>query len=372
MRSSMRFPRALFFLTATLAILVRGTPLMSGQASAQTAQPRNLPVLVAQSQAQAIAAVDSVGITVADMDKAIQFYSEVLSFRKISDIEVLGSEYERLQGLFGVRLRIVKMQLGNEILELTEYLTPKGRPIPVESRSNDRWFQHIAIAVSDMDRAYEHLRKYKVQHASTAPQRIPDTNLAAAGIRAFYFKDPDGHNLEIIYFPNGKGDPKWQNLIGQNLSGQDSQRLFLGIDHTAIVVRNTDASLRFYRDVLGMRLAGESENFGTEQEHLNNVFGAKLRISGLRAASGLGVEFLEYLSPTDGKPFPADAKPNDLLHWQTTLVVKDAQAIATKLRSYGTIFISPDVTNIPSNSLGFKRGFLVRDPDGHALRIIEK
>lgn len=318
---------------------------------------------IAQAEPLRVSAVDSVGITVSDMDKAIQFYSEVLSFQKISDVEVLGSEYERLQGLFGVRMRVVKMRLGEEILELTEYLTPKGRPIPVDSRSNDRWFQHIAIVVSDMDKAYEILRKFKVQHASTAPQRIPDTNKAAAGIRAFYFKDPDGHNLEIIYFPKGKGDPRWQ---------QDSQKVFLGIDHTAIVVANTDASLQFYRDLLGLRLAGESENFGTEQEHLNNVFGAKLRISGLKAPSGVGIEFLDYLAPSDGKPFPSDARPNDLLHWQTTLVVKDVKAIAQKLRNSRTIFISPEAIEMPSLSLGFKRGFLVRDPDGHALRIIEK
>jgi catechol 2,3-dioxygenase-like lactoylglutathione lyase family enzyme len=332
-------------------------PFLLGQISARS------PYVIAQAQTATVTAVDSVGITVSDMDKAIQFYSEVLAFQKISDIEVLGSEYERLQGLFGVRLRVVKMRLGEEVLELTEYLTPKGRPIPVDSRSNDRWFQHIAIVVSDMDKAYEILRKFKVQHASTAPQRIPDTNKAAAGIRAFYFKDPDGHNLEIIYFPKGKGDPKWQ---------ENTQQVFLGIDHTAIVVSNTDASLQFYRDLLGLRLAGESENFGTEQEHLNNVFGAKLHISGLKAPSGLGVEFLDYLAPSDGKPFPSDARPNDLLHWQTTLVVNDARAIAQKLRSSRTIFISPDVVAIPSLSLGFKRSFLVRDPDGHALRIVEK
>ncbi|PZV12828.1 MAG: glyoxalase [Pseudanabaena sp.] len=336
-------------------------PLSAGSLYAVT-------LAIAQAQTAYVTAVDSVGITVSDMDKAIQFYSEVLSFQKVSDVEVLGSEYERLQGLFGVRLRVVKMRLGGEILELTEYLTPKGRPIPVDSRSNDRWFQHIAIAVSDMDKAYEILRKFKVQHASTAPQRIPDTNKAAAGIRAFYFKDPDGHNLEIIYFPKGKGDPKWQENKGQ----ENSQQVFLGIDHTAIVVSNTDASLKFYRDVLGLKLAGESENYGTEQEHLNNVFGAKLRISGLKAPSGLGIEFLDYLSPSDGKPYPADARTNDLLHWQTTLVVKDAKEIAQKLRSARTIFISPDSIAIPSLSLGFKRGFLVRDPDGHALRIIEK
>jgi catechol 2,3-dioxygenase-like lactoylglutathione lyase family enzyme len=57
--------------------------------------------------------------------------------------------------------------------------------------------------------------------------------------------------------------------------------LFLGIDHTAIVVWDTEASVKFYRDLLGLHVAGESENYGTEQEHLNNVFGAHLRITAL-------------------------------------------------------------------------------------------
>ena len=64
-------------------------------------------------------------------------------------------------------------------------------------------------------------------HASSGPQRLPDWNKNAGGIKAFYFKDPDEHPVEILQFPEGKGDPKWQRA---------SDRLFLGIDHTAIVV----------------------------------------------------------------------------------------------------------------------------------------
>ncbi|WP_404788119.1 VOC family protein [Altericista sp. CCNU0014] len=330
----------------------------------QHLQLHNQTSVLAQAQTQsAVTAIESVGMTVADMDKSIAFYSQVLSFQKVSDVEVLGTEYEQLQGLFGVRLRVVKMQLGSESIELTEYLTPKGKPFPIDSRSNDRWFQHIAIVTSDMDKAYQRLRSFKVQHASTAPQTIPASNKAAAGIRAFYFRDPDGHYLETIYFPSGKGDPKWQKPANQ---------LFLGIDHTAIVVSNTAASLKFYRDVLGLKLAGESMNFGTEQEHLNNVQGARLRISGLRAPIGPGIEFLEYLQPKDGRPLPPDAKSNDVLHWQITLVVKDADAAAQTLRLNQVLFISPEVVAIPGQKLGFKKGFLVRDPDGHPMRIVEK
>jgi catechol 2,3-dioxygenase-like lactoylglutathione lyase family enzyme len=325
--------------------------------------PEYSPLVMAQAPVSQVIAVDSVGMTVSDMDRSVDFYTKVLSFQKVSDVEVLGTEYEQLQGLFGVRLRVVKLKLGNESIELTEYLTPKGRPIPIDSRSNDRWFQHIAIAVNDMDKAYQHLRKYKVQHASTTPQRIPDSNQAAAGIRAFYFKDPDGHNLEIIYFPAGKGDRKWQ---------QPTNLTFLGIDHTAIVVSNTATSLKFYRDLLGLKLAGESTNYGTEQAHLNNVQDAKLLISGLRSTSGPGIEFLEYLEPKDGRSLPSDAKPNDLSHWQTTLVVKDVNAIAERLRLNGSTFISPAVVTIPGRIFGFKQGILVRDPDGHPMRLVEK
>src|SRR5918999_5599064 len=117
--------------------------------------------------AQLVKSVDAVGMTVSDIDRSVEFFSKVLSFEKVSDVEVAGSEYERLQGVFGARMRIARMRLGDEFIELTEYLTPKGRPIPVDSRSNDQWFQHIAIVVSDMDKAYQHLRAHRVQHTST-------------------------------------------------------------------------------------------------------------------------------------------------------------------------------------------------------------
>jgi hypothetical protein len=110
----------------------------------------------------------------------------------------------------------------------------------------------------------------------TTPQRIPDSNQAAAGICAFYFKDFDGHNLAIIYFPPGKGDPKWQKPTNQT---------FLGIDHTA---------------------------------------------------------------------------------------VKNVEAIGDQLRLNQATFISPSVVAIPGQALGFKTGILVRNPDGHPLRLIEK
>jgi len=319
-------------------------------------------IAVAATGFAQVKAVGPVGLTVSDMDRAVDFYSRVLTFRKVSDVELTGESWEHLQGVFGLRMRVVRMQLGDEQIELTEYLAPGGRPYPVDTRSNDHWFQHIAIIVRDMDRAYQVLRQHRVRHASTGPQRIPDWNRGAAGIRAFYFRDPDGHFLEILAFPPDKGAPKWHR------PGND---LFLGIDHTAIVVADTEASLAFYRDRLGMTVAGEGENYGPEQERLNNVFGARLRITSVRAEAGPAIEFLEYLAPRDGRFLPADARANDLIHWQTRLVAGDFEQSIRNLNAGRTTMISPGPVMLPDRTLGFARGLLVRDPDGHAMEVVE-
>src|SRR3974377_381424 len=322
-----------------------------------------IPRLSAQQHPALVDGIAAIGITVSDLDRAVAFYSKVLTFEKISDIEVAGEDYEHLEGVFGVRMRVVRMRLGEEFIELTEYLAPKGRPIPVDSRSNDRWFQHIAIIVNDMDEAYAWLRQNKVEHASSGPQRLPDWNKNAAGISAFYFKDPDEHPVEVLHFPPDKGQEKWH---------RQTDRLFLGIDHTAIVVWNTDTSLRFYRDLLGMHIAGESENYGTEQEHLNNVFGAHLRITALRGASGPGIELLEYLAPRDGRLFPSDEHANDVVHRQTILVTRGADGAAQNLITAQVNFVSSGVVANQIDQLGFSKAFVVRDPDGHAIEIEEK
>ncbi|HXJ03555.1 MAG TPA: VOC family protein [Candidatus Acidoferrum sp.] len=319
--------------------------------------------LIAEAQQIHIRSIGPVITTVADMDRSVEFYSRVLTFEKMSDTEVAGDDLEHLFGVFGSRARIVRMRLGGESIELVQFLAPRGRPIPADSRSNDLWFQHFAVIVSDMGRAYAILRENKVEHASSGPQRLPDWNKNASGIEAFYFKDPDGHPLEILYFPPGKGDAKWQ---------AKTDRVFLGIDHTAIAVSNTDASLKFYRDLLGLRVAGESENYGTEQEHLNNVFGARLRITALRAPSGPGIELLEYLSPRDGRPYPSDERANDLVHRQTELEADAIDSVAAPLRAAAVSFVSSSPATFHDGRIGFTTGLVIRDPDGHALGIVQR
>ena len=301
----------------------------------------------------AVCEVGAIGLTVDDLDRALEFYTKILPFEKMSESTPAPGAADELLGLHNTQLRTAELKLGNERITLTEHLTNKGRGIPSDSRSSDHWFQHIAIVVRNMDTAYEQLRRQKVKHVSTAPQTLPAWNKDAGGIKAFYFRDLEDHVLEIIWFPPGKGDPRWQ---------RPTTNLFLGIDHTAIVVSDTDKSLAFYRDLLGLSVAGESENYGVEQEHLNQVFGARLHITGLRAERGPGIEFLEYITPPGGRQLPGDAKANDLIFWHTRLALDDISKLSAKLHKSGVTFVSKP---------GSAHSQIVRDPDGHAIRLDE-
>jgi catechol 2,3-dioxygenase-like lactoylglutathione lyase family enzyme len=278
-------------------------------------------------------AVACIGMTVVDVERSVRFFTQVLGFTEGVDEVLEGEKHARLEGVPGARTRRVRLDLGRECVEVSQPLGGVRRLMPADSRSNDRWFQHVAIVVRDIDAAYLALESAHVVHGSESPQTLPAWNKSAAGIRAYYFKDPDGHTLELIWFPPGKGLARWHE------AGTDS--LFLGIDHTAVSASNTDASVRFYEEI-GFHVAGTSENWGPEQERLNSVPGAHLQITTLRTAEGPGVELLEYLAPRDGRPMPADDRGDDVSHWRTVLV--------------------SDV-RLPKGSLA------LRDPDGHSMEI---
>lgn len=321
-----------------------------------------ITLLAALDASARIVALDTVAIPVSDLDRSVAFYTSVLEFKTVSSIEVAGADVEQAFGVFGARARITRLKLGDESLELVQFLAPEGRAYPEDARSNDRTFQHVAIIVSDMAKAYARLREHNVRHASSGPQRLPDWNPNAGGIEAFYFKDPDGHPLEILHFPEGKGAAKWHR----------TDHLFLGIDHTAIVIGSTAASAAFYGTALGMTKAGESENYGTEQEHLNNVFGARLRITAMRTPTGPGVEFLEYLAPAGGRTAPADRKANDLGAVTTVFVSDDAAGDAAALRKAGYDWVSPGAIDIHDPALAYTKAATVQDPDGHFIRLVQK
>ncbi len=152
------------------------------------------PRAEAQSQTLPLSLV-SIGTTVRNMDRSVDFYRDVLQFRKEYDVEFADPGYDRMTGIFGTRVRLVGMSLGPTRIELIQFVTPLGRTAPKGYQSNDEWFHHFAIIVKDIEQGTRRLRKRGVRLVSPGPQRFPN------GKAYLYFLDPDGHPLELAEFP---------------------------------------------------------------------------------------------------------------------------------------------------------------------------
>jgi uncharacterized protein GlcG (DUF336 family)/catechol 2,3-dioxygenase-like lactoylglutathione lyase family enzyme len=319
--------------------------------------------------------LEAVSFSCADTEACAAFFCSQLGFRRLDAIDP-GPAYARLIGLPGARLKLVRLALGRERLELLEVreLGPDqraGRPFPADSRSNDLWFQHICIVVRDLEQASAPLRQAiasgGLQAISSAPQRLPNWNPGAAGIEAFKLHSPEGHCLELLHFPPDKGEARWHGGAG----------LFLGIDHSAIGVADTERSCRFYNQLLGLRLGGDGINEGPEQDGLDGLSGTHVRITSHRCPSGAGIECLDYRTPAGGRPMPADLAPQDRAHGQLRLLVgrepAQLEVIAAGLEEHGGRLISAGVVRLSdpeARALGFQAGLQVCDPDGHRLQLV--
>jgi catechol 2,3-dioxygenase-like lactoylglutathione lyase family enzyme len=325
--------------------------------------PSTIPVEAGESATPVVAAtpaVRSLSITVSNLDRSVAFFRG-MDFVLDGERDVDGAAFDALTGIHGAHASVARLHLGTEVVELRSFAGNPGRPVPEGAHANDAIFQHMAIVVGDMDAAFARIVGLGARTVSPAPQTIPLTNPAAGGIRAAYFLDPDGHDLEVIWFPRGKGNPRWQGTSG----------VFLGVDHSAIAVGDTDESGRFY-EALGFTVAGRSLNFGPEQEALSGVAGARVRITGLAPKLGPAVEFLSYLAPGPGAPAPADAGVTDLWHWEITVEVGDVDHALGDIVHAGGAGVTNASIDVRELRDGYSRAALAKDRDGHWLRLVQR
>jgi len=307
----------------------------------------------------AVVEVERISLTVADLDRTERFYRDGLGFVTVGRRHVEDPAVQRLFGVAGTTtIESLVMRLGSNEVEFLAY-RPRGRLYPEDSRSPDLSFQHFAIVVSDMDAAYAQLRRVAFAPISSGgPQTLPEQD---GRVRAFKFRDPDGHPLELLYFPPGQGRPLWHRPA--------NGRVFVGIDHSAVAVSDTTASEAFYGGLLGMNIAYEVTNRGPTQDALDGINGAVVMITGLRpgSPSGPGIEFLDYRAPSTGRRAQSDTASNDLVHAHLVLRVDALKAQVRRLRDNHVRFVSPGIVTL-GNGID---AAMVRDPDGHVLLLEE-
>jgi catechol 2,3-dioxygenase-like lactoylglutathione lyase family enzyme len=274
-------------------------------------------------------------LTTGNIGRLAVFYQQAFECRTLGAQHVCGADFQSLMGVTGGAQRMT-LQLGYELVELLQFDRP-GQPYPQPSASSDLWFQHFAIVVTDMDRAFARLARVKGWTAisSAGPERLP---ASSGGVSAFKFRDPDGHPLELLAFAPGKAPPAWQPTR--------AGALYLGVDHSAISVADSARSMAFYEG-LGLRAGAQSLNQGTEQARLDGLAEPQVEVSALAPAEGVAhLELLCYRGAVRGEP--AALHNNDIA--ATRLVFETTQPL-------------------PGIAGGSPRRGLV-DPDGHHLQLV--
>jgi glyoxylase I family protein len=144
-----------------------------------------------------ISRIDHVGITVSDLDRSLGFYRDLLGLRVIADSTVAEPEVAELLALDSVQLRIADLDSGDgRIVELIQYLQPKGRRI--EYKSSDPGTAHIAFTVDDLASVRERLAGAGATIVSRRPLTVDEPGGHFDGAICLYVRDPDGAILELV------------------------------------------------------------------------------------------------------------------------------------------------------------------------------
>jgi catechol 2,3-dioxygenase-like lactoylglutathione lyase family enzyme len=243
----------------------------------------------------------------------------------------------------------VELRLGSQAIRLIR-AQPGGRSYPTDVAGWSPLFQHVAIIVADMARAYAHLSTLSgwTPISTSGPQVLP---AASGGVSAFKFHDPEGHPLELIAFPRHAVPPQWRATL---------QDICLGIDHSAVSVSSTATSIEFYEG-LGLDRSGGSLNVGREQALLDDVSGAVVEVTALRPAETTPhVELLCYRGDFDRRVQPQAA--NDTAATRLVLTVESRATLdAICAHRSGALLLGPELRED-----NLYRA-LLHDPDGHLI-----
>jgi catechol 2,3-dioxygenase-like lactoylglutathione lyase family enzyme len=290
-----------------------------------------------------------IALICSEPDKLADFYESAFGFARTGEVSIADPAFAKLMGVAGATARAITLRLGEQEIELIGVFPPgRSYPQPVSGRSV--LFQHFAIVVADMEGAYARLsaRAGWTTISIDGPQLLP---VSSGGVTAYKFRDPEGHPLELIAFPPDGTPAKWQS---------SSTTECLGIDHSAISIAVTERSVQFY-ERLGLRRTSGSLNIGPEQDKLDDIAGALVKVTAMAPPTTTPhVELLCYRGGLDHEAeLPAT---NDIA--ATRLVMKvESVAVLERLCAQNPV-------TILSGPVRFEHGGLsamLRDPDGHLL-----
>src|SRR5205823_10392937 len=143
-----------------------------------------------------IIAANQTGITVSNLERALEFWQNVLGFGFSHRAHQSGEMVEQITGVKGAELKLAVVKApGGHKIELLEYLAPPDRKRHVDLRPCDVGSVHIAFTVDDLDAILQKIAASGWK-AAGKPQTLQSG--PNAGKRVVYVRDPDGTTIEFM------------------------------------------------------------------------------------------------------------------------------------------------------------------------------
>ena len=147
--------------------------------------------------------VNHINIVVTDLERSVQFYTDLLGFAVTKRAHLEGEWFETIAGLSGVEAEVVYVEApgGGPRLELLCYHAPRGIVLSETAYPNTIGLRHIAFEVTDIDALYARLQDAGVSFIG-APTAVPTGAIRhdEGQKRLCYFHDPDGVLLELAEY----------------------------------------------------------------------------------------------------------------------------------------------------------------------------
>ena len=139
-----------------------------------------------------ITGISHVGISVANLERSIAFYRDLLGMRLIQEVPMGGANYDAIMGLKGTHGRIAVLRTGNLEIELLEFERPAPRPVDPDRHVSDQGISHFAMHVEDIAGLHARLEAAGVRFHSAL------VYFPRCATTAVYFRDPDGNLIEML------------------------------------------------------------------------------------------------------------------------------------------------------------------------------
>lgn len=157
-------------------------------------------------------------------------------------------------------------------------------------------------------------------------------------------------------------------LASQSEASPDTNWGVEGLDHVAVSSGDLDRSLRFYHDLLGLRIRDRGEATNGEIADITGIAGAHVRWADLHLPNHQVLELLHYLSPAGRAVTSSDNDPGTT---HISLRVDDIDAAYDRLVAAGVpVRSAPVALDEPGDWHG-ARCFYASDPDGVTVELIE-